>query len=440
MIQYCLYQLEKGINFILSIIPDIPSSCLDIKAFSAFPETPCASLFCQDCQRRIISKEDVEKMRTNSKQLRGKLEISGELETPKETSLEYLLAATSRLMGKASLLHSGKRDLGDPFKQGKQTTSQNIQKHEKNLIKSFWFLNKDQRELLQQASETSDLKNFCFVGGSGTGKTQMAIEVIKKLLLKHDGQKPTKLFIASCQKGQDRTGETELLKHFKEQKFKSENLEIQILTLGKTMKLLQIFEKFGRNTFNVPGKNMYKMPMLIEAMCKRFKEVYTEENVIFFLDEIMTFGNSESLNWKTLKPGPSTNLLLAFSPVSLEKGTKQIVSNDEESSETSECLQLPTDPSFYIQKLNLRYRNSINIQKLTCFIGQEIGKYLSSAEEPATNVVGDIPVWIDIATDLAKLKPALEFKMKKYIKDDKKSDMVLLYDRSLSSESKAVLT
>jgi hypothetical protein len=62
----------------------------------------------------------------------------------------------------------------------------------------------------------------------------------------------------------------------------------------------------------------------------------------------MTFGNSESLNWKTLKPGPSINLLLAFSSVSLEKGTKQIISNDEESSDSAESLHLPKEPNIYI--------------------------------------------------------------------------------------------
>jgi DNA replication protein DnaC len=67
--------------------------------------------------------------------------------------------------------------MSDPFKQGNHTSSKNIKKHDINRIKSFWFLNKDQQELVQQASEKTQLKNFCFVGGSGTGKTQMAIEV-----------------------------------------------------------------------------------------------------------------------------------------------------------------------------------------------------------------------------------------------------------------------
>ena len=75
---------------------------------------------------------------------------------------------------------------------------------------------------------------------------------------------------------------------------------------------------------------------------------------------------------------------------------------------------------------------------MTSFIGLEIGKYLTSAEEVATNVLGDKPVWIDIARDKAKLKQALQ-QVKKYVENDRKSDMVLLYDRSLSKESIKIL-
>ena len=85
---------------------------------------------------------------------------------------------------------------------------------------------------------------------------------------------------------------------------------------------------------------MYKMPKLTDAICKRLAEIYKDDHVIFFLDEIMTFGKQERLDWRTLELGLSLTILLAFSLVGLEKGTKQTVSNYQESEDSSECLHL----------------------------------------------------------------------------------------------------
>ena len=127
--------------------------------------------------------------------------------------------------------------------------------------------------------------------------------------------------------------------------------------------------------------------------------------------------------------------------MSLEKGAKQLVSASreetkvEESSE-SEYLILPT--CFEQVKLLQRYRNSRSIQKLTLDIGHKVGKYLDSGETPATDVVGEIPVWMDIAGDTGKIRPAIE-EMKKYIAHDKKSELFLLYDSFLPRGTKDVL-
>ena len=101
------------------------------------------------------------------------------LEPATDAALDFLLKATSRIVGKASLLHCGYRELSDPFAREMETMKTNSEK----LERSFWYLNEKQRNLLLKVNDkTSEVKNFCFVGGSGTGKTQMALEVIKKLL------------------------------------------------------------------------------------------------------------------------------------------------------------------------------------------------------------------------------------------------------------------
>ena len=65
-------------------------------------------------------------------------------------------------------------------------------------------------------------------------------------------------------------------------------------------------------------------------------------------------------------------------------------------------------------------------------------KYLALNEKPEIDVVGEKPIWMDVADDKAKIKPALEH-MKKYVENDKKNETLLLYDKMLSKESKEML-
>ena len=217
MIKKCLEQLKKGVNFILSMIPDIPTESLEIKAFSAFPESHCASIFCESCQACIISAEDAEKTKSQPNILRQKLNIPQDLQQASDSGLDLLLTLTSRLVGKASLLHSGYRDLADPFR------------HEKDMMKhnldSFLYLNPLQRDLLLKVNKTSTMKNFCFLGGSGTGKTQMALAVIRKLISTKVDQRPTRIILASYQHEKP---EPELLKTFLKERFQeSENIQVK---------------------------------------------------------------------------------------------------------------------------------------------------------------------------------------------------------------------
>ena len=424
MVWKCLEQLKKGVDFILSLIPDIPSEHLDIKAFSAFPETPCASIFCTHCQPKVISLEDVELITAGKKSLRMKLSMPEFHIENSEDGFDRLLSATSRLVGNASLLHGGAKSLSDPFKRDKQKMIQNVVK----------ILNESQRDLLMKITRKSPQVNYCFIGGSGTGKTQMALEVIKKILaMKCQDKKSRRLILSSCQHG-----DTGLQKLFKSKTFQC-NVTVQpfgdLITKLKTNN--KDFQRQFTEEYEVPKKRMYKMPKLIAAMCKLLEKDYEHDHVIFFLDEIMAFGNPDSLDWTELDPGPCVTLLLAFSPLSLEKGAKQLVAEGGESDESSEYLKLPT--TFEHVKLSKRYRNSRSIQRLSCHIGHQVGKYLISAESPANDVVGEKPPWIDIGANKDRIRPALEH-MKTYIDDDRKSEMYLLYDKHISKESKEILT
>ena len=84
------------------------------------------------------------------------------------------------------------------------------------------------------------------------------------------------------------------------------------------------------------------------------------------------------------------------------------------------------------------YRNSRSIQEFSLFVGKERKKYLALNEEPEIDVVGEKPIWLDVADDKAKIKPALEH-MKKYVENDKNVETFLLYDQTLSKASREML-
>ena len=88
--------------------------------------------------------------------------------------------------------------------------------------------------------------------------------------------------------------------------------------------------------------------------------------------------------------------------------------------------QIPSD-IFFTKHLKFRYRNTLNIQKLTKFIGEQMG--ITTEEEHVPPITGDIPVWIDLGdcNDVnifkANLKSLLE--MSKHFNEQSR---ILLYE------------
>ena len=60
-------------------------------------------------------------------------------------------------------------------------------KKEKNMI----MLSLPQLQALRTIQSNSDLKYFCFVGGSGTGKTQMSLLTVKHLIRRYREKDPS---------------------------------------------------------------------------------------------------------------------------------------------------------------------------------------------------------------------------------------------------------
>ena len=132
------------------------------------------------------------------------------------------------------------------------------------------------------------------------------------------------------------------------------------------------------------------------------------------------------------------SILLAFSPVSHFEGIKPCIDDEPVTDAPVHLLRLPEDESFLNLRLRHRYRNSRSIQKLTLFLGKELGKYLDLKEIPETNIDGDKPVWIDIEKNTAKLESALKYIQEK-LKNDQKNEKVLLYDKDLPLQTQTFL-
>ena len=174
-------QLVRALKFSLAFLPEVPSNKLDIKPVMAFPESLCSAEFCEDCSRSVLSLEDVNE---GPVQILKKLSVGPESVT--NDSMELFLKACSRLIGKESLLHVGYRTLADKFRKGKERNATNIARMERELI----MLSPEQRKVLRTLQTNQELKYFCFVGGSGTGKTQLSLLTVDHLIKRYQSRDP----------------------------------------------------------------------------------------------------------------------------------------------------------------------------------------------------------------------------------------------------------
>ena len=174
-------QLVRALKFSLAFLPDVPTVNLDIKPVMAFPESLCSAEFCEDCSDLIITMEDINK---GPEQVLKKLSIGSESAT--DDSKALFLKACARLIGKESLLHDGYRTLADKFSRSKEANTSNITRVEKTLI----MLSPKQREVFRTIQGDENLKYFCFVGGSGTGKTYLSLRTVDHLIKRYSGRDP----------------------------------------------------------------------------------------------------------------------------------------------------------------------------------------------------------------------------------------------------------
>lgn len=161
---------EKLLNWLLN---DIPSEIVDIKSFIILDiseKRKYEELF-WDFNDMVLTVKDFE---NDHEKLFEKLSINLPTSSDKKNEIpKYFLSACSRIQTL----------IGEKFDTRilKQSSEWMI-KYQDNIEQSLIIFNQQQKKIVEKLEKYSNVKNFCFSGGSGTGKTLMAIKCCNKLL------------------------------------------------------------------------------------------------------------------------------------------------------------------------------------------------------------------------------------------------------------------
>lgn len=236
LITEALVQLKKDTHFILQLLQDIPSKNLKINTFLAFPEAEddvveelftvhqianspqrghwnsvlCSCLHLNTYQiattyfDNILTKTDL----TSSKGFRDKLKLDF-FQSKNEREITeniHFLSACARLRGHQNLTVSNKEQ------------KEWMLKYEEDIEKQLIMFDENQREILNNLESKPDIKHFAFRGGSGTGKTIVALKCIELLIRRYVNQGHGEIFVyaLTCQEEPDRGDMLPLVQDFRD--------------------------------------------------------------------------------------------------------------------------------------------------------------------------------------------------------------------------------
>ena len=427
----CLEQLLKAVKFLISLIPDIHSENIDIKLFTAFPEADCSNIFCEECKRFVFDKSDFKLTR---EQIFAKL-LLGENSQEANPDNRFVLKLTSRLIGLFSLLHRQNTTLADYHKRETDevnNTEERYRQHwNRESYDGFIFLNDVQRDILSRPFEGL---NVCFTGASGTGKTEMALALVKNIAIDcQEKGEHIKIVIATCIKGKTAPLITKFKRDFEELGINEESS--MIYPTGELCKLLGFSLKEYQE-----GDRYNKWPDIVNRISEELSRKFPNDKIIFFVDEIMPFGNRAALDWSNTQSRHSMNIFLAFSPLGQDrkrvlKITDQAIQLFPQPNEEYFVLPDPNTSGFVHCPLTLRYRSTQCLQNFTKLVGKHVGKYAETNERPGIDAPGEKVRWLDLGClpDVTKVKEAvLTVKAEILKRGIKKEDIVVLHDRDIN--------
>ena len=203
---------------LFNLLPDVPSDKLNIRTIIALPETENDDLFSGDVSRDVISKDDLV---LGPSHLANKLGIVHSSVDPEQN--QNFISLCARLWPE-----TGKKlvDYKDEHKY--------VIRYEDDVAKQLLLFNEDQRNILNNLDEEENqqIKNFALCGGSGTGKTIMGLEIVKKLIKAYEKNKVERVHVyAVTHLAKKSTEDCPLLKEINDQlKGVSSVANINVLT------------------------------------------------------------------------------------------------------------------------------------------------------------------------------------------------------------------
>ena len=403
-------QLEKDVKLINWILKDISPEKLDIKTFVVLdiPEEQKDEDMLKDYTDTVLVLKDIENNYQQINQSSSFISSNNEIH-------EYFWTACGRLQSLVG---------GFETKILQQSHDWMI-KYQDSIEKQLIIFNQHQRKIVSKLSDSNRIKNFSFCGGAGTGKTLMAIKCCNSLLERYKNCKvqvyltTMTQWLFSVNRGLEESEPVLKLICENINTDRRENVQLKMGPLRDICKEMGIV---------IPDKNddyIRHICSIINSLAQKLKAKHQNVPVILLVDEIWYDQNDIHGDAKILTPpghedditdpGSIVHLILAHNPVS--QGS----------------LQFPETSSKGVlnSTFTLRYRNTIEIQKLSQLVTQG-SFYPDLEEEHVPRVAGDIPCWINLGdwddSKMSLLQSSLDQMMTKTGNSD---DVILLYHPEL---------
>ena len=439
-IKKALKQLNSDLELVISLLPDIPGSCIIINAFTCFPDTPVSileKLFCDTCMETTIGKEDLDDMEI----LRGKLMIPQvtAIASCDDKGLENLLKLNTRLVGQHSLLHKGWRETKDVGKLEAGRMNFNVKAIEKDLMGDYVFATPKQREDISKAT----CARFVTVKGrAGSGKTVVLLGIIQTKMKRPD----KKMMILTAYRSYNEHQTDRITEYFRS---KTDHLQKDELTVMGWEDLLTEFnvDRYKKtNSKGLTGDYAYKCmdsPAIISDLAEAVHERFPEHQITVAIDEMdasfapKTKDDNDKIknDWSAVYLPENVSLVLVFNPGSIR-----------------DPIHFSTDTPWHHVSCDQRFRSTRSITKaVDCVaehseMGYEHSGHPETPDTYATDVAGVKPSIVDLGVESYNsgdkrdrlLKEALQ-NMRTCLESEGRHDVTLLYGRYLSEQVQEIL-
>ena len=397
-------QLTKDLDVLMAILAGIPPNQIVFHTLACYPDTSASelgSIICPDClENGVVCQEDLEDLSL----LQKTTKVPDKPDPATTCGKKNLLTLTARLFSHQSLLHIGYRELADQEHLVTERHKYNVKTVDGKMMKNeFVVASPQQQQAIESFNASSSQKHLVLTGGSGTGKTLVALQVANNLIQSLEanaepGMGPVLLVTA---KRGGLSKETPLLKHLD-----TNTAKAKTKTFDTWEGILEEYGVSGSDDKTKRSKGGMQLAHLTDALAKR----WTGRQIVILVDEIA--------NDKTMPR--------LFDHQIPQCVTLLLVINPTISSSVPEC-KCPLPESFHFVNLNTPYRSTIAITTFVKFarfmVGQSQG--LNSPDEVfGSDVQGVKPIVFNVGRDEAKMKEALKICQERLGKEE----VTLLYD------------